>query len=183
MRQRVLDEWFTLPSAISRIISSHTPTATPLVLQLNIQDHTQSLDDPYIDTVSDITNYHSDIYIGSTCQICSPIIHISITQPLYQLIQDNSEAKRGYDVHHRWISTGCNFSIQYSYCLSAGMLIPGRRLNDYSLMLQWFIPREMRCRRYHTTMASRDMQCDMRDRSLTSKGYIWVLSTEWTYMN
>jgi len=54
----------------------------------------KSLDDPYIDFWSEITNCHSDFYIGSTFRICSPICHISITRTFYELIQDNSQAKR-----------------------------------------------------------------------------------------
>jgi len=37
----------------------------PLVLQLYCLHHTESLDDPYIATPSEITNYHSDVYVGS----------------------------------------------------------------------------------------------------------------------
>ena len=52
------------------------------------------------------------------------------------------------------------------YSLSAGNLIPRRRTNDYSLMLQWFSPREMRCRQYQPIMTSRDMQSHIRDKSI-----------------
>jgi len=55
--------------------------------------HTKSLDDSYIDTWSEITNHHSDFYIGSTFRICSLLGHISITRPLNQLIHDNRKAK------------------------------------------------------------------------------------------
>jgi len=82
-----------------------------------------------------------------------------------------------------WISTGRNFSILNGYFLSTGKLIPGRRPNDYLFMLQWFILREMRCRRYQTTMASWDMQSHIGGMSLTNDHYIGVRSTEWTYWN
>jgi len=67
---------------------------TPLVLQLHFRDHSKTLDDPHIDTWSEITNNHFDFYIGSSCQIYSPISHSFITRPLYQLIHDNCQAKR-----------------------------------------------------------------------------------------
>jgi len=70
-----------------------------------------------------------------------------------------------------------------SYSLSAGKRIHGCRPNNNSLRLQWFIPREMRCRRHQTIMASRDMQGHMSDKSLANDGYFWVLSTELTYTN
>ena len=147
------------------------------------RDHTQSLDDAYIDTWSETTNYHSDFYIGSTFWICSPISHIAITRPLRQLIHDNGQAKRKYDVCHLWIHTGRNFSILKGYSLMAGKLIPGCQPNDYSLRLQWFIPREMRCCQHQTIMASQDMEGYMTDKSLPNDQYIGVLSTEWTYTN
>jgi len=123
-------------------------TVTPLELQLYFRDHTRSLDNPYIHTWSDITNCHSDVYIGSTFRICSLISHISITRPVKQLIHDNGQAKREEYVYHIWISTGLSFSILNGYSLSAGKLIPGRRPNDYSVLFQWCIPTEMRCRQY-----------------------------------
>jgi len=135
------------------------------------------------DTGFEITNYHSDFYIGSTFRIGSPISHISITRPLYRLIHHCSQAKRKWDVYYLWISTGCNFSIFNGHCLSAGQRIPGRWPNHYWLMPQWFLPREMRCCQYQTTMATRDMQGHMRNKSLTNNWCIRVLSTEWTYMN
>ena len=77
--------------------------------------------------------------------------------------------------------TGRNFSILNGYFLSTEKLIPGGRPNNYLLMHQWFIPREMRCYQYWTTMASQDMQSHMRDKSITNDHYITVLSTKWTY--
>jgi len=67
---------------------------TPLVLQYHFRDHTESLDDPYIEIWSKITNHHQDLHIGSTFWICSPIRHISIARLLYELIHKNSQAKR-----------------------------------------------------------------------------------------
>jgi len=156
---------------------------TPLVLQLYFWDHTKSLDDPYIGTWSEITNYHSDFYIGSTFWICSPISHISIIRPLYQLIHDNGQAKCEQDVYHVWISTALDFFILNTYSLSVRKLIPGCQPDDHLLMLQWSIPREMRCCQDRTTMASRDMQGHMMNKSLTNNRYIGVLSTEWTHTN
>ena len=51
----------------------------PLVLQVYFQDHTGLLDNPNMDTESDIINYHSEFLIGSTFRIRSPIGTISIT--------------------------------------------------------------------------------------------------------
>jgi len=90
---------------------------------------------------------------------------------------------REWDVHYLWISTGCNFSILNGHSLSAAMLILGRQPNDYLLMLEWFVPREMWCRQYQTTMASWDMQGHMTDMILNNNRYIGVMSTEWTDMN
>jgi len=76
-----------------RSTPSRSTTVTPLELHLYFRDHTQSLEDQYIDVWSEITNYHSDFYFGSTFWICSPISHISIVWPLHQLIHDNGHAK------------------------------------------------------------------------------------------
>jgi len=154
---------------------------TPLVLEVYFRDHTKSLDDPFIEVWSEITNCHSDFCTGSTFQICSPISHISITWPLYQLIHDNSQTKHEYDVSHLWISTGHIVSNLPGYSSSAGKLIPGHQPNDSFLMLHWFIPREMRCLQYQTTMASWDMQGRTRDESLTIDWNIRDLWTDWTY--
>jgi hypothetical protein len=67
--------------------------------------------------------------------------------------------------------------------LSAGNLIPRRRANNYSLMLQWFSPKEIRCRQYQTIMTSRDMQNHIRDMSVTNDWDIGAQFTEWTYTN
>jgi len=69
------------------------------------------------------------------------------------------------------------------YSLSAGNLIPTRQTNDYSLMLQWFIPYEVRCRQYQITTASRDMQGHIRDKSITNNSYIGAKAMEWTCTN
>jgi len=57
---------------------------TPLVLQVYFRDHSGSLDNPNMDSQSEIMNYHSDFLIGSTFRISSPIGNISFTLPLYQ---------------------------------------------------------------------------------------------------
>jgi len=46
---------------------------TPLVLQVYFRNHSGSLDNPNIDTQSEIMYYHSDFLIGSIFQIGSPI--------------------------------------------------------------------------------------------------------------
>jgi len=153
------------------------------VLQLYFLGYAKSLKDPYIDTWSDVTYYHSDFYTGSIVRICSPFTHTFITPPLYRLIHDYSLAKHEWDVYHLWISTSHNFSILNGHCWPGGKLIPGHRPLKYFLMLQWSVRREMRCRWYVTTMASWDKQGHMRDKSLTNNRFIGVLSTEWTYTN
>jgi len=52
-----------------------------VVLQVYFQDHSGSLDNPNMDTQSELMSYHSDFLFGSTFQICSPIGNISITLP------------------------------------------------------------------------------------------------------
>jgi len=42
---------------------------TPLVLQVYFRNHTGSLDNPNMDTQSEIMNYDSDFLIGSTFRI------------------------------------------------------------------------------------------------------------------
>jgi len=153
------------------------------MLQVYFRDHTESLYDPYIDTWFQITNYHSDFHVGSTFRICSPMSHIFINWPSHQLIHDNRQVKYKYNVYHLWVSIGCNFSILNGHSWSVGKLIPGRRSNTCSLMLQWFIPMEMRCHHYQTIMVSRDMKCHLRDMSLTNSRCIGFLSTKWTYTN
>jgi hypothetical protein len=56
-----------------------------LVLQVYFWDHIESLDNPNMDTLSDVMNYHSDFPVGSTFRICSPIGYISITLPIMNL--------------------------------------------------------------------------------------------------
>jgi len=56
----------------------------PLVLQVYFQDHKGSLDNPNMDTQSQLMKYHSDFLIGSTFRICSPIGNISITLHSYE---------------------------------------------------------------------------------------------------
>jgi len=63
------------------------------------------------------------------------------------------------------------------------MVIPSHRPNHYLLMLQWFIPYEMRCCQCQTTMTSQDMQSHIRDRSRRNNRFIGALSTEWAYTN
>jgi len=151
------------------------------VWQLFLQDHKGSLKDPYIDTWSQITNYHSDCHIGSTFRICSPISQIFINWPSYKLIHNYSQAKHEYHVYHVWIKDGRNFSIYNGHTISAGNLIPSCRPNDHLILLQWFIPDDMMCRQYQTTMASWDMQSHIRDELVTNNQFIGALSTEWTW--
>jgi hypothetical protein len=56
-------------------------SVTPLVLQVYFWNHTGSLDNPNMDTQSELMKYHSDFLIGSTFRICSPIGNISMTLP------------------------------------------------------------------------------------------------------
>jgi len=67
---------------------------TPLVLQVYFRNHSGSLDNPNIDTQSQIMSSHPDFPIGSTFRICSPIGKISITLPSYQLINNSNQAER-----------------------------------------------------------------------------------------
>jgi len=137
----------------------------------------------YIDTGSAIMNYHSNFHIGPTFWICSPISLISITQPLYQQIHNNSQAKCEQDVYHLWISNGCNFSILNGHSLSAGYLIPSQWPNVLSLMVQCLIPDETMCHQYLTSMACQHDQSHIRDKLETNNRYIGAMSTEWTYMH
>jgi hypothetical protein len=59
-------------------------SVTPLVLQVYLRDHTGSLDNPDMDTQSELMDCHSDFLIGSTYLICSPNGNINITLPSYQ---------------------------------------------------------------------------------------------------
>jgi hypothetical protein len=56
----------------------------PLVLQVYIRDHTELLNNPNMDTQSEVMSYHSDFLIGSTFRIWVPIGCIPITLPLYE---------------------------------------------------------------------------------------------------
>ena len=56
----------------------------PLVLQAYFRNHSGSLNNPNMDTQSEIMNHHSDSLIGSTFRICSPIGNISNTLHSYQ---------------------------------------------------------------------------------------------------
>jgi len=79
------------------------------------------------------------------------------------------------------VGIGRRISIVNGHTISAGILIPSRQSNDYSLMLQWFIHYEMRRRQYQNTITSRDMQSHIRDKSITNNRYIGAQSTQWTY--
>jgi hypothetical protein len=71
------------------------------------------------------------------------------------------------------------------------MVIPNRQdtlflghwRNDYSLLLQWLISREIRCRQNLNIMTSRDMQSHIRNRSITNNRHIRAQSTKWTWTN
>jgi hypothetical protein len=69
-------------------------SVTLLVLQVYFGDHTESLDNPNMDTQSEIINYHSDFLIGLYFRICSSIGNITITLPLYQQTDDSDQAER-----------------------------------------------------------------------------------------
>jgi hypothetical protein len=60
------------------------PNVAPLVLQVYFRVHKGSLDNPNMDTQSELMKYHSDLPIGSTFQICAPLGKIFITLPLNQ---------------------------------------------------------------------------------------------------
>ena len=45
------------------------------------------------------------------------------------------------------------------------------------------VPGEMRCRQHYTIITSRDMQGQIRDKTITNVGYSWAQSSEWTCMN
>jgi len=61
--------------------TNHMNCITPLVLQVYFQDHTGSLDNPTMNTWSEITNYHSDFPIQSTFRIS----HLLVLSPLPDL--------------------------------------------------------------------------------------------------
>jgi len=79
-------------------------------------------------------SHHSDFLIGSTFQSCSAIGILSITLPLYQLINDSDQAERRQDVYHLWIGIVRRISIVNGHSSSSGNIGPIRRTNDYSLM-------------------------------------------------
>jgi len=66
------------------IPGSQVKPVTPLVLQVYFRDHKGSLDNPNMDTRSELMKYHSDFLIGSIFRICSPIGTVFITLPSYQ---------------------------------------------------------------------------------------------------
>jgi hypothetical protein len=57
---------------------------TPLVLQVYFRDHTGSLDNPNMDTQSELIKYYLEFLIGLIFRICSPIDTISITLRSYE---------------------------------------------------------------------------------------------------
>jgi hypothetical protein len=107
-----------------------------------------------MDTQSDIVKCHSDILIGSTFLIASHIGNISVTLHVYHLINDSDQAKPIYAVHYLLIDIGYRVSIVNGHSLYGANLIPSRRTNDYLHMLQWIIPREMRCHQHQNIMTS-----------------------------
>jgi len=136
-----------------------------------------------MDTQSECMNCNSGFLIGLTFRICSPIGTISTTLPLYQLIDDSDRAKRRYDIHYLQLGIGRRISIVNGNSLSTGNLIPSRPTNDYSVMLQWFIPSEVRCCQHQSIMTSQDMQSHISDKSITNDWYIRAQLAEWTCIN
>jgi hypothetical protein len=65
----------------SLILSAEAPAVMPLVLEVYFWDHTESPDNPNMDTQSELMKYHSDFLIQSTFRICSPYGNIVITLP------------------------------------------------------------------------------------------------------
>jgi len=114
--------------------------------------------------------------------MCPPISHISVTRPSYELIDGQTLAKRKYDV---CIILGSElfatspFSMVTPY--QQQTLFPLADQTSISLMLQWFIPDEMMCHQYQTTMASRDMQSHIGDTRINSyfslTFLVWVKKT------
>jgi len=86
-------------------------------------------------------------------------------------------------VYYIWISDGCNHAILNRHSLLAGNLIPSCQPKNYLIMLPWFIPDEMMCCQYQTTMASRDMKSYIRDKLIAINRYIGALATKWTCTN
>ena len=144
LHQKMEPHW-TLTVLASSTVSRNV---APLEVQVYLWDYTGSLNNPDMDTWSGITNCHSDFRVGSTFQISSTISYISIIWPLSQYVNNSDPAKCKQDVYQLKLSNGCRISIVNCHFLSAGNLIPGRRIKNYSLMLQWFIADEMRCLQY-----------------------------------
>ena len=66
----------------------------PLVLQVYFRGHQGSLNNPSMDTQSELMNCHSDYLIGSNFLICSPIGNIFITLPWYEETNKSDQAER-----------------------------------------------------------------------------------------
>jgi len=152
------------------LISHRWKPVTPLVLQLYFWDHRESLND----TWSGITNSHPDFQTGSNFRIWLPIGHISITQPSYQLLHNESGAKRKNDVCIIfWSAMGSTspFSMVTPYWQET--LFPVAHQTSISLILKWFIPDEMMCRWYQSTRASQDTQSHIADKYFTNNEIYW----------
>jgi len=73
--------------------------------------------------------------------VMSPLHYLHINRPTTAI---KPSANKMCIIFRLVLVVGSLLSMVYS--LSAGNLIPSRRTNDSSLMLQWFIPYETRCR-------------------------------------
>ena len=93
------------------------------------------------------------------------------------------KAKYKCNVYHHWISVGCRFPILNGYSFSAWNLISSCWSKHYLLLVRCFIPDEMMCRQYQTTMTSHNMQYYIGGRLVSNHRYIGALSTKWTSTN
>jgi hypothetical protein len=87
-----------------------------------------------------------------------------------------------YDVYHPLIGNGQKIlSMVTPY--QHETLFLSHQTKHSSLTLQWYIPDEMRCPQYQTTMASRNIRIHIRDQLVTNNQYIEALTTNWIYTN
>ena len=111
----------------------------------------------------------------STLDLPSGFVHILVISPLPYLRINGSVTTVKPSVNMMCIIFGSvmvamsPFSMIIPYW--QGNLIPSRRPNDYSIILQSFILNEMMCRQYQITMASWDMQRHIRNKSVTNNRY------------
>jgi len=74
--------------------------------------------------------------------------------PSYQLTKGRDLGKLKSDSDYFLIVIDCKISIVSGRSSSAADLIPSRQIYEYSLLLQWFCSREMRCHQHRIIMTS-----------------------------